>query len=243
MRHCDGLYYRSSPVSAATLRVPVIFSLAFALCLAARPSAAGTVVVPPVTISQLYHYTSSTYIDDGILMPGPGYSSSGWFLANVSPGDVVRIRIQAPAGKKFVVHVPAGFGKETFSFSLYWFTESGVNGDVDPHTVTFEGFHGTMPTETYSYVAIGDQAKAIWANKVYTVTGGFEFTAIQIELTASQLLIPWSRIFNEVQSSTAPAWSVSARTSGLDATLMEIVDANPVPTRATSWGKLKSLYR
>jgi hypothetical protein len=199
----------------------------FALGFTSRPCMGALVTVPPVTITQIpVTFAGAT----GSLLPGPGYLSSG-FTAAISAGDIVAVRFQAPPGKKFVVHKPAttqGF----FSVGSYWQATADQISHTDPHTVTFWNFQGTPPTETYSYVAISDAGLVVMANKMYSVSGDFEFTAFEIDITASPPLVAVPGTFSDVRSNWAPSFDGS----------MEIVDM-AVPAKNISWGRLKSLYR
>lgn len=237
---CSAFYLRPRRGSLASLGLAGVILAAPTLCFSTHPSAAATVNVPPVTITQLSHSLSDGHVFDAITIPGPGHTSGG-FTAAISAGDVVTIRFQAPAGKKFVVHAPAGVSTEYFFFNTYWSAGGDVTS-VAPHTVAFENFHGIAPTETYSRFALGDNGAFVQAWRDYVVNGPFEFTAIQVNMTASQPLIPMSRTFSDVRSFSEPSWGASAW-SGPDTSLMEIVDVGVVGTRKSSWGLLKSLYR
>lgn len=218
--------------------------LALALSLPTARCSAGTVHVPPVTITQLTRCPdTSLFVCDAIFIPGPGYTSSG-FSATLATDDVVIVRVEAPTGRKFAVASSGSLGRPFFFvFNMYWIAEGDVISQDDPHTFVFENFQGTMPTETYSAVAIGDNGRVVRISKQYEVREAFEFSAIQVEITVSRTLIPTPRTFSHVLSNSAPSWGASVTRSGTSATLMEIIESGPVPAQAASWGRLKSTYR
>src|SRR2546427_13130681 len=78
--------------------------LALAVALLPAPIRAETVNLSPLVITQLTH--SAEFVEDGILVPGTGYT---WATSSVTyrSGDVVRVRIEAPAGKMFRLEIPA----------------------------------------------------------------------------------------------------------------------------------------
>ena len=240
---------RCRPGRTSVLRLlPVIpCLLILALGLLSRPSMSATIAVPPVTITALPRTYSGAWVHNAVGFTGSGNLSGGFtsdgFTAAISPGDVVVIRFQAPPGKKFVVLTPPNLFQQTFFFNAYWFAGADQSSHADLNTVTLENFRGIAPTETYSNVAIGDGGKFVDAEKTYAVQGQFEFTAFEIDVTASLLMAGTPQTFSAVQSSSSLSWGSSGLWSVPDVQLMEIVDLGAVPARAQSWGRLKSLYR
>jgi len=232
--------------STTTRRLVQLIGISIGTIAAGSPSSAATIVVPPVAITALYD--SSNYggmpgrVCDSITIPARGSTHSG-FSATITTGDVVVVRIQAPAGKKFVVHAPFGATPGVFSFSLYWQTGT-VDGisHLDTHAMTFENFHGSPPAETYSLVALGDQLNIVEVWKMFSFSEGFEFTAIEFRVTASSPLPPVALTFFDVASYTMPAFLAVGITPTPTAPIMELVDA-PVAARRSSWGTIKALYR
>src|SRR5262249_27322418 len=135
-----------------------------------------------------------------------GYQSAG-FSATISTGDVVVVRFQAPPGKEFIVHKPAS-AEGRFEVSSYWWTgASDMSSHLDPHTVKFEGLRGTPPTETYSLVSISDGGSIVNVWKEYAVQGDFEFTALEVDITASHALVAAPRTFSGVYTNSVPSWN------------------------------------
>src|SRR6185436_7960700 len=50
------------------------------------PSLAATVAVPPLVVTQLQHQVETLFTRDFIVIPGSGYTNSG-FTATISTGD------------------------------------------------------------------------------------------------------------------------------------------------------------
>lgn len=83
---------------------------------------APTIAVPTIQINSLQHtYTPArpplltSRARDGVTIGDGNYTGGGAFsIPSIATGDVFSIRIQAPAGKKFVVHEDATF----FGFSF-----------------------------------------------------------------------------------------------------------------------------
>lgn len=206
------------------------------------PSPAATIPVPPLVITQLTHKSYPTGVSDSITIPGTGYTSSG-FTATVVTGDLFTIRIEAPAGKKFVVHTPIGPSAGELWFQIYWAAMGDISSTQSPFTIAFENLQGTAPTnETYSFVAVSDQHRVISVAKRYTFTAGFEFTAIEMTLTAAQFVPPVTETFGPVESNWVPSFVALGETIAASAPIMELVDL-AVPAERTTWGALRSLYR
>jgi hypothetical protein len=236
-------------------------AVAFVVCasLPAAPSAAATVAVPPLVVSALQHQVSAEFpgrVTDGVSIPpttcgqgccywltaceGPGYSSN-LFDAAISAGDVVTVRIQAPPGKKFVVHAPAS-GSAYFWATAYWQSDVSCKGVTEPHTVTFENLVGTPPAETYSLVGTGTQHCIVQVWKSYVYTAAFEFTAFRVDMNIASTDPPVPYKYKNLGSWQDPAFGASGVTANPQAPIMEIVDL-PTPAERTSWGRLKILYR
>ena len=212
-------------------------------------ASAATITVPTVTITQLPHSFDGQIVYDAVSFPtwtggspGTGYTSSG-FTAAIANGDVITIRFEAPPGKKFVVHSPAGVYGEKFFLNTFWQAGAGGPAYEAASTMAFENFLGVAPTETYSLFTLSTNGGSVVAEKNYQVNGPFEFTAIQITFTASQQQTVGSQPFSAVCGYSVPGWGTAAPQSAQDVSLMEIVDMGATPAATTTWGRLKSLYR
>src|SRR5689334_9210178 len=111
------------------------FCAALALVAAtARPAAPETVHVPPVEISALAHRYAvlgdQSFAGDEVTFPGSGYSSEG-FTAQLDDGDTVRIRYQAPPGRRFLVHASPG-SPGRFYVRSYWIAAGGFFARTSP---------------------------------------------------------------------------------------------------------------
>ena len=205
---------------------------------------AGTIDVPPVLIFDLSHRYYDGYWMDGITIPGPGYSNSG-FTAALTPGDRVRVHLVAPPGKQFVVTAPVTHSDIHFAFDVYWVDFSAPSAILtapSPHTLEFEGFHGSTPVEIYSLVYIRSSGNWIHAKKDFQVGGPFEFTGILIDIDASSLTSPVTRTFGPVNSNMSYSFCASGA-GETDTRMLEIRELEPVRVSASSWGRLKALYR
>lgn len=208
------------------------------LTLVARSAPAAVFEVPPVTINALTHrITFGGHIQDGITIPGPGYTSSG-FTTNFATGDVVRVRVQAPPGKMFRVHSPTG--GTSMSFNVHWICINGISSHFNTAVVTFENLNGVAPTNTYQLVLANEIVVEAWFD--YTVPADFEFTAFVADIIVDQPLASTMRTYGDVESYSTQSIFAGAVTTDPSFRAMEIVDI-PVPVRASSWGRIKSLYR
>ena len=203
---------------------------------------AATIVVPPVTITQLSHSVGSGWASDGVAFPDASVASDG-FSAAIAPGDTVLIRFQAPAGKKFVVH--GGHGQpdlpEEFVVQALWSAGGALILQQSPYTLAFANLEGVAPPVKDRVAGIGLGGALLIADFNFRVETDFEFTALDISIIVANSLTPTLRQFSGVQSRVVPSWVTRAPTP--DATLMEIVDLGVVSTKTASWGKLKARYR
>ncbi len=223
-----------------------VLALGFVLFTASvLPAPVSAFDVPPVTVTQLYHgfrtSFSTHYISDGVTYPGPGYTSSG-FSAVFNYGDHFISLIEAPPGMEFLVHDLAGTGVD-LTFSTYWQSATTGSGNyTDPNTVTFENLVGTAPTETYSLVQSTLDGTNIQAWKSFTIHGDIAFTGVQVDQTLTAGFTGLSQTYGPV-ASYGPLFVATVVTTGPDGTVMELANLGAVPTRATTWGRLKALYR
>lgn len=212
---------------------------ALALFVAIAPARAAVVNVPPVTVTSLRHEFSGSSARDAIDIPGPGYTSSG-FTAAFGTGDVVRVRVQAPPGKKFQVRAPVS-SPGAFNVNVYWPCEGGSVSHFNPAVVTFENFRGIPPTLSYNLAAANEVLVEAWYD--YVTHGNFEFTAFVVDIPVDQALARVSRTYGDVLSWSTPSIGASATTTNPAYKPMEIVNDDTVPSVTGSWGRIKSLYR
>lgn len=226
----------------ARLLAPATTALAL---LAGGPSRAAVVIVPPVTITSLTHEFTGSSVQDVIDIPGPGYTSSG-FTAAFGTGDVVRVRIQPPPGKKFQVRAPvrepnAVAATGTFRVDVYWPCAGGGVSHFNPATVAFENFRGFYPALQYALAAANETLVEAWYD--YVTTGDFEFTAFVVDIPVDQPLARVTRTFGDVLSWTSPAIGAGSPTTSASFKALEIVDDYTAPATPASWGRIKLLYR
>jgi hypothetical protein len=195
--------------------------LAAVALVAAATADANLVVVPTLTVNSLTH----TY--SGLLPFGPvardsftigdgNYTGGGAFtIPSIANGDTVAFRIQAPAGKKFVVHNGAAF----FGFSLRWSAASDAVSTTGG-TFAFENLVGVAPTNTYSVLSVGNAGNAIQFQLQFNVNGPFEFTAIDLMTQVQSSPSAGPRSYGSVLSTTSPAFSASK--AGVNQLLMSI---------------------
>ena len=211
---------------------------ALALLASFAPAHAAVVDVPPVTITSLRHDFQGSWAQDVIDIPGPGYTSSG-FAAAFGTGDVVRVRVQAPPGKKFQVRAPVS-STGAFKVNVYWPCAGGSVSYFNPAVVTFENFRGIPPTLGYHLAAANDVLVEAWYD--YVTHGNFEFTAFLVDIPVDQALARVSRTYGDVLSWATPSIGASANTTSPTYKPLEIVNDDTVPSATGSWGRIKSLY-
>ena len=214
------------------------------------PASAAVVDVPPVTVTSLTHEFTGSSARDVVFIPGTGYTSSG-FTAAFGTGDVVRVRIQPPTGKKFQLRAPvrapsagaplAATATGSFNVNVYWPCDGGGISHFNPAEVTFENFRGIPPALTYSLVAANELLVEAWFD--YVTNGDFEFTAFRVDITVDQPLARVPRVFADVGSWASPSFGASSPTTSASFKPLEIVDDFTVPSSPASWGRIKSLYR
>lgn len=222
---------------------PAAAALALAAC--AMPAPAAVVSVPPVTITSLAHEFSGGSVRDVVYIPGPGYTSSG-FTAAYGTGDVVRVRIQPPPGKKFQVRAPvrgpnAVAATGTFSVNVYWPCAGGGVSHFNPATAAFENFRGFYPAIQYQLAAANETLVEAWYD--YATTGDFEFTAFVVDIPVDQPLARVPRTFGEVLSWASPSFGAGSPATSASFKALEIVDDFTAPAGVTTWGRIKSLFR
>ena len=228
-------------MSSRSLMVAAELVLALAVLWVPSPFAA-VIVVPPVTITQLSHSVDSGWASDGVVFPDASVASDG-FSASIATGDTLRLRFQAPAGKKFVVH--GGHGQpglpEEFIVDARWSAAPGLVLQNSPHTLAFANLEGQAPTlgNYLSAVALG--GSNLYAVFNFRVETDFQFTALDISIVVANSLTPTLQLYSGVQGRAGTGWVTRAPTP--DATLMEIVDEGVVSTTTASWGQVKSRYR
>lgn len=220
-----------------TLRVASALAT-LALVAASAPARAAVINVPPVTITSLRHEFTGSSARDAIDIPGSGYTSSG-FTATFGTGDVVRVRIQAPPGKKFQVRCPPSSTGQ-FNVNVFWHCDGGGTSYFPEAVVTFENFRGIPPTLGYHLAAANEFLVEAWYD--YTTHGNFEFTAFVVEIPVDQPLPRVSRTYEDVSSWSSPSIAGSAPATSASYKPLEIVNDDTVPSVSSTWGRLKALY-
>lgn len=225
-------------------------TLVLGVGLAAVPIAVGaaTINAPTITVTSLDHIPGSCcdYHVDYVGFPGAytggSYTGGGAFSATIATGDVITIRIQAPAGKKFSVHLPPAATFIDFSFDLFWLSVGGA-GNLEPNTATFEGLVGPVPQETYSLTSLsaGRTQFEVW--KQYTASAPFQFRAIVVRITAASPQATATLNYSVMGSHQGASFEADAITTDPEFKIMEIVDEATTPSRATTWGRMHVLYR
>jgi hypothetical protein len=223
----------------------VLACTALALAPLAPPARAAVVNMPPVTITNLTHQFFGTAARDVIFIPGTGYSGPGGTLT-FGTGDIVRVRVEPPPGKKFLVRSraaipPAPGSSGNFSVNLHWAGAGGGLSQQNPWSVTFENFRGIPPVATYTLAFGSDVVVETWFD--YDTFGDFEFTAFQVDITIDQPLARVPRVFGEVSSYASPSLGAATYTKDPTFKAMEIVVDGVVPSLPSSWGRIKSLIR
>ena len=229
-------------LSSISSRFPAVLLLSLSVVFIASASLAATITVPLLNISQLQH-SVGLYggARDGASIPGVGVSTSG-FQATINTGDHVVVRVQAPIGKRFFVHAPVG-ASASFELSVYWNSPEAQSADTEePHIVTFVGIHGTEPTQTYSFVTLGTDRTGVEIMKQYTYSRAFDFTAMIFDITATIPYAPVARNYSVIGSWSELAFVAYDRNADPSVHVMEIVDS-ATPVQASSWGRIKALYR
>lgn len=217
-----------------------------ALAATSRPARAELIETPPIVITQLTHQyiydfeSGDTWVQDFIAIPGTGYTCSG-FTAAIGTGDVVRVRIVPPTGKKFRLRAHGGI--TAFHVAFYWSVPSpGFSPPWDPFTFAFENPTGPPPTlQPYTQA----YANEVWVfvDLGFLVLDDFEFTALRVDITADQALAKIPRTYGDLRGSGFPPIAAFQDTTNPNLSIFEIVDDTSVPSVTSSWGRLKSLYR
>jgi hypothetical protein len=194
---------------------------------------ADTIQVPPVVISELnheYYYNSwedATSIYDGVtFLPGEGGFSGPGFTATIGQGDHVITRFEAPEGCKFVVIRHPDATQQDFHASAFWHTGlADISSHTETPTVTYENMTGPLPQTTYQWDCVYNAGQVVEVEEGTTIQGAFEFTAMQIEFTATYPLERLERIYGPVKSHAAPSYASTVYESGVipDQTIMAIV--------------------
>jgi hypothetical protein len=181
------------------------------LCLVSSSAMAATIVVPPIEVQTLTHdfltgpgfpFPIPITIARDSFEIGSGYTGGDAFsIPSISNGDMATIRIQAPAGKKFVVHD----ANAQLGLDFYWQAGGDVSS-LSGGTATFENLTGSAPLESYSFLAVGNSGNVIKAELQFQSLGLFEFTAIDITIPVQSSPAAGARNFGSVQSNSSPAF-------------------------------------
>ncbi|MEZ6127918.1 MAG: hypothetical protein R3C59_04505 [Planctomycetaceae bacterium] len=201
--------------------------------------------VPPVVIEALVHQVHQvddinhipSFVSDTVTFPGGGLSSGTFsgpgFSANIGSGDTIKLRFEAPAGQKFVVHAPTDATDVTFFVNAFWQTTNGdqTSAPLPVHSTTFENLVGVAPVNTYSLADVSDNGEAIILDEFYHVASEFSFTALQFEFVVLPGLIGADRTYSSVQSSSVPSFGTAAGFDGapIDQPIMSIVPVGNAP--------------
>jgi len=166
------------------------------------PSAsAATIVVPPVTITQLSHTVSNGWVYDAVAFPDGSVESNG-FIATIATGDTLSIRVQAPPGKKFVVH--GGHGQpgaaEELFVDAYWTAGFDLVLRLAPYTLSFVNLNGPAPIVHPDLCAVSDHGLSIYAAFHFSVQGDFEFTTLAIQIIVAPPFTAVPQQYSSVQS-------------------------------------------
>ena len=157
-----------------------------------------------------------TTVQDAVFIPdGPGVYSGPGFSASIGTGDVVVVRIGAPANHRFRLNDVQGTTGRFFGFNFWWSTGAGdILSNAPTATVTFEGGNGSAPANTYSLCAVSDNGNAVLVDLQYNITGSYEFTAIRVEFTVGHALADIMRDYGPVTTFSYPAFTAIAFFSG-----------------------------
>lgn len=210
----------------------ILFTFVLMFCVSI--SIAETIEVPPIKVTSLVH---SSYYDnifdlqqwnDSVTFPsGPGGFSAPGFSASIGTGDTIVVRVEAPAGKKFVITKHPAATNNVFYLNAYWFTGTGdASSAASVGNVNFENLNGTAPTNTYQLHRVSDNGEAIKVTLIYDVNNDFSFTAMDIEFVVSHTLAEAFRTYGSVLSSSTRSFGATAEGAGglADQAVMEIVD-------------------
>lgn len=207
------------------LRASLIATLLLIFFVASAPLQADLITVPAIEVQTLTHSftaaatfpfprpaTSRDYISIG-----SGYTGGGGFsIPSITTGDVATIRVQAPAGQRFVIHD----ANATLGVNVYW--QAGADAiSLAGGTVTFENLVGSTPPATYSFPGIGNSGNVIKAEYTFQPAGLIEFTALSFTIPVLSSPASGARTFGSVQSSGSFAFFASA-TGGTNHTVMSL---------------------
>lgn len=202
-----------------------------------------SVLVPPVDISSLTHEHTNTpgsppLADtvDSVQFPCSGGACNGTgFTASIGTGTTIVIRYEAPAGTRFTVTRAPGGTQSFFAYGK-WQTGTGdVTSSFPTATITFENLVGAPPTLGTSLNYISDNGHILLSYNVYTVNGNFSFTALDVQFTVSNALVPASRTYNPVESTVTRSFGSWHQFLGStsDSTVMSI---EPIPGTGFCFG-------
>jgi len=216
-----------------------------ALAANSRPAHAELIEAPPIVITQLTHafiYDSESgefRVQDFIAIPGTGYTCSG-FTAAIGTGDVVRVRIVPPSGKKFRLRALGGISG--FQVDIHWENPDGLFTHTNPFTVTFENATATAPA-LQPFTLVWACAAVVQFVADFQVLNDVEFTALRVDITQHEALAKLPRTYADLGSDSIPSIAGFHDTMSPTFPAFEIIDDTAVPSATTSWGRLKSLYR
>lgn len=149
-------------------------------------SGAATLNIPDATIKGLTHtfghyapFGAATMITDA---PATGQFTQPGFTTMLTGSETLVMRFEAPAGQKFVIHVPpAGFGNVSLSlFGRWWAASSDGMQNPISRSFAFENLVGSTPSRTSSSDIMGSGGRLIRFDDTFTVTPGTEFTAVEL---------------------------------------------------------------
>jgi hypothetical protein len=188
--------------------------LLLALTTATSLARAAVINVPAIEVQSLTHqFLPPSFPDpasarDNFTIGDGNYTGGGSFsIPTIQNGDTAVVRIQAPAGKKFVINSSS----VDFGFNLFWQSSADMIS-LGGGSVAFENLVGTAPTNTYSNLGVGNAGNVIKAEMMYSTLSPIEFTALNITIPVLSSPLAGTRNFGSVQSNSSPSFYVILNT-------------------------------
>lgn len=210
-----------------TVRLRTLAALLLtASCLAVGAVRAAVVATPAVVVNSLTHtyspgasfpFPQPAFSRDSFSIGDGNYTGGGAFsVPSISNGDTATVRVQAPAGMKFVVHDASAL----LSLNLFW--QSGGDAlSLAGGTVAFENLSGATPPTTYAFLGVGNGGNVIKAELQFSPAGLIEFTALNITIPVQSSPPGGTRNFGSVQSNSSLAFYARA-TGSTNHTVMSL---------------------
>ncbi len=183
-------------------------AFAAVLSLGSSRATADVVVAPPIEVHTLTHSFQPEFdffpasSRDSISIGDGGYTGGGAFsVPSISNGDTATMRVQAPAGMKFVIHDPNAF----MGLDFFW-QAGGDSITLAGGSAVFENLTGVEPSPSYSFLGVGNSGNVIKATLQFDSIGLIEFTALDITIPVQSSPGSGARNFGSVQSNSEPAF-------------------------------------